>query len=148
MLSHVWVSAAPWTVDYQASLSMEFSSRNTGAGYHFLLQEIFLTQGLNPLGSPVLAGRFFTTSATWQAFLFLSDTQMPILYVNVICLLLLFFLFLYFTLLFGHWIITCFNIHEKLSVTRLLSTLNTTLKKRKLSNTEGNRTLFKESHLF
>ena len=40
---------------------------------------------------------FFTTSATWQALLFLSDTQMPILSVNVICLLLLFLLFLYFT---------------------------------------------------
>ena len=40
---------------------------------------------------------FFTTSATWQALLFLSDTQMPILSVNVIYLLLLFLLFLYFT---------------------------------------------------
>jgi len=35
---------------------------------HFLLQGIFLTQGLNPrLTSPALAGRFFTTSAAWKA---------------------------------------------------------------------------------
>ena len=34
-------------------------------GCHSLLQEIFLTQRLNPcLMSPSLAGRFFTTSAT------------------------------------------------------------------------------------
>ena len=30
------------------SLSMEFSRQNTGVGCYFLLQEIFLTQGLNP----------------------------------------------------------------------------------------------------
>ena len=29
-------------------LSMEFSGKNTGVGYHFLLQGIFPTQGLNP----------------------------------------------------------------------------------------------------
>ena len=36
---------------------------------HALLQRIFLTQGLNPslLLSPVLAGGFFTTNATWEA---------------------------------------------------------------------------------
>ena len=28
--------------------SMRFSRKNTGVGCHFLLQEIFLTQGLNP----------------------------------------------------------------------------------------------------
>ena len=37
------------------------------AGCHALLQGIFLTQGSNPdLLSPALAGRFFTTSATWE----------------------------------------------------------------------------------
>ena len=36
-------------------------------GCHALLQKIFLTQGSNPcLLSPALAGRFFTTSATWE----------------------------------------------------------------------------------
>ena len=36
----------PWTVALQAPLSMGFSSKNTGVGCHFLLQGIFLTQGL------------------------------------------------------------------------------------------------------
>ena len=38
----------PWTVAHQAPLSMEFSSKNTGAGCHSLLQGIFPTQGSNP----------------------------------------------------------------------------------------------------
>jgi len=39
---------------------------DTGAGCHVLLQVIFPTQGSNPcLLSPALAGRFFTTSATY-----------------------------------------------------------------------------------
>ena len=37
-----------WTVAHQAPLSMEFSRQNTGVGCYFLLQGIFLTQGLNP----------------------------------------------------------------------------------------------------
>ena len=41
-------SVTPQTVARQAPLSMGFSSKNTGVGCHFLLQGIFLTQGLNP----------------------------------------------------------------------------------------------------
>ena len=40
------------------------SGKNTGAGCHFLLQGIFLTEGLNPSllpVSPALAGRFLTS---------------------------------------------------------------------------------------
>ena len=33
---------------YQAPLSMEFSSKNTGMDYHSILQGIFPTQGSNP----------------------------------------------------------------------------------------------------
>ena len=47
-LSGVRLSVAPWTVAHQTPLSVEFSSRNTGVGCHFLLQGIFLTQGSNP----------------------------------------------------------------------------------------------------
>ena len=48
--------------------------KNTGVGCHFLLLGTFSTQGWNlrllhlP---PVLAGRFFTTSAIWEALSFL-----------------------------------------------------------------------------
>ena len=45
--------------------------KNTGVGCHFLLHEIFLTQGSNSRLSCLLhwQGGFFTTSATWEAFL-------------------------------------------------------------------------------
>ena len=43
-------------------------ARNPGVDCHVLLQGIFLTQELNlHLLSPALAGRFFTTSVTWEA---------------------------------------------------------------------------------
>ena len=38
----------PWTVARQAPLSMGFSRREYGVGCHFLLWEVFPTQGLNP----------------------------------------------------------------------------------------------------
>ena len=42
--------------------------KNIGVDSHALLLGIFLTQGSNPcLMSPSLGGRFFTTSATWEA---------------------------------------------------------------------------------
>ena len=50
-LSLVWLFATPWTVAYQALLSMGFSGQEYSVSCHFLLQEIFLTQGLN-LGLP------------------------------------------------------------------------------------------------
>ena len=52
-------SVCPWNV----------SGKNTGVGCHFLLQGIFLTQGLNLHLShlPPLPGRFFTTGTPWEA---------------------------------------------------------------------------------
>ena len=44
-LSHVRLLVAWWTVVYQAPLSCNFLSKNTGVGYHALLQGILLTQG-------------------------------------------------------------------------------------------------------
>ena len=43
-----WLFAAPSTVAQEAPLSMGFSSKNVGVGWHFLLQGIFPTQGFNP----------------------------------------------------------------------------------------------------
>ena len=48
VLSHVLLFVTPWTVPHQALLSIEFPGKNTGLGCHFLLQRVFLTQGLNP----------------------------------------------------------------------------------------------------
>ena len=46
--------------------------KNTGVGCHALLQGIFPIQGLNLclLYLPALAGGFFTTRATWEAFIY------------------------------------------------------------------------------
>ena len=48
MLSHGQLSATPWTVACQAPLSMGLSRQEYWSGLLFLLQRIFLTQGLNP----------------------------------------------------------------------------------------------------
>ena len=46
-LSSVRLFATPWTVVCQALLSWDFPGKDTGVGSHYLLQGIFLTQGLN-----------------------------------------------------------------------------------------------------
>ena len=49
LLSCVRLFATPWTVAYQAPPSMGFSRQEYWHGvFHFLLQRIFPTQGLNP----------------------------------------------------------------------------------------------------
>ena len=45
--SCVQLFATLWTVAFQAPLSMGFSGRISGVGCHFLLQEIFPSQGSN-----------------------------------------------------------------------------------------------------
>ena len=40
--------AAAWTLACQAPLFLGFSGKNAGMDCHFLLQGIFLTQGLHP----------------------------------------------------------------------------------------------------
>ena len=46
--SRVQLFATPWTVAFQALLSIGLSRQYTGVDCHFLLQGIFPTQGLNP----------------------------------------------------------------------------------------------------
>ena len=48
VLSRVWLIVIPWTVAWQAPLSMGFSRQEDCSGCHFLLQGIFLIQGSNP----------------------------------------------------------------------------------------------------
>ena len=45
LLSCVRLFATPWAVAHQVPLSMNFLGKNTEVDCHFLLQEIFLTQG-------------------------------------------------------------------------------------------------------
>ena len=67
----VWLLVTLWTTAHWAPLPMEFSRQEYWSGKycHFLLEEIFLTLRSNTasLVSPAFAGRFFRTSATWEA---------------------------------------------------------------------------------
>ena len=63
--SRVQLIATLGTVAHQAPLSMGFS-KNTGVDCHALLQGIFPSKPVSVI-SPALAGRFFTTSETWEA---------------------------------------------------------------------------------
>ena len=57
-LSCVRLFVTPRTVAHQTPPSLGFSRQDTGVGCHFLLQETFSTQGLNPVSRVV--GRRFT----------------------------------------------------------------------------------------
>ena len=65
-LSHVRLFATPWTVAHQAALSMRFSRQEYWRGLPFPSLEDLPNPGIGSVSpaSPVLAGRFFTTSAT------------------------------------------------------------------------------------
>ena len=61
-------SATLWTVARQAPLSMEFSRQEYWSGLPFISPRKIPDPGIEPefLKSPVLAGVFFTTNATWE----------------------------------------------------------------------------------
>ena len=67
--NHAWLFVIIWTVACQAPLFMGFSRQEYWSGVPFLLQGNPPDLGieLTPLISPVSAGRFFTTSITWEA---------------------------------------------------------------------------------
>ena len=74
-LSRVQLFVTPWAVACQMSLSMGLSSKKTGVGCHFLLQGIFLTQGLN---------HHLPSLLYWQAeSLPLSHLGSPVLHIVV-----------------------------------------------------------------
>ena len=74
VLSHVWLFATPWTIARQAPLSMEFFRQEYCSGLPCPLPGHLPSPGINPtsLTSPALASRFFTTSTTWKANVFLK----------------------------------------------------------------------------
>ena len=67
--SHVQLFATPQTVAHQAPLSMGFSRPECWSGLPFPSPGDLLHPGIKPtsLMSSPLAGRVFTTSATWEA---------------------------------------------------------------------------------
>ena len=68
LLSLVQLFAIPWTVGCQALLSMGFPRQEYWSGVPFPTPGDLPNPGSEPvsLASPALAGRFFTTSATWE----------------------------------------------------------------------------------
>ena len=64
------LSATPWTVARQAPLSMGFSRQEYWSGLQCPSPEDLANPSTEPrfLKSPALAGRFFTTSASWEAW--------------------------------------------------------------------------------
>ena len=64
---HVQLFATLWTVACQAVQSVGFSRQVYWSGLPFPPPGDLPDPGVEPL-SPALAGRFFTTSATWKAF--------------------------------------------------------------------------------
>ena len=66
----VWLFATLWTVASQAPLSMGFSKQEYWCGLLCFPPGNFPHWGIEPtsLTSPALAGKLFTSSATWYAF--------------------------------------------------------------------------------
>ena len=91
MHSHSAISNSLWSHGlYPARLLCPwgFPGKNTDMDFHFLVQRIFLTQGLNlHLLSSALAGRFLTISATWEAQKTMdiySSTMSFIIFINIV----------------------------------------------------------------
>jgi len=69
--SHVQLFAILWTIALQASLSMGLSRQEYWSGLLCPAPGDLPNPGIEPasLISPALAGKFFTTSANWEAHL-------------------------------------------------------------------------------
>ena len=69
MLSHVQLSATPWTISCQTLLSMGLSRQEYWSVLLFTPLEDVPDPGIEP-ESPALAGGFFTTEAPVKSFKF------------------------------------------------------------------------------
>ena len=67
--SRVRLVATPWTVAFQAPLSMRLPRQEYWSRLPLLSPEDLPDPGIEPesLVSPAFAGRFFSTSTTWEA---------------------------------------------------------------------------------
>ena len=66
VVNHVLLLATPWTIDHQATLSIEFSRQEYWSGLPFPTPGDLPDPGVQPVSLvfPELAGGFFTTSTT------------------------------------------------------------------------------------
>ena len=67
--SHIWLCMNLWTLAHQAPLSIGFSRQEYWSGLPCPSPGDLPDPGIEPmtLRPPALAGRYFTTSATWEA---------------------------------------------------------------------------------
>ena len=79
LFSHVQLFVTPWIVARQAPLSMGFSRHQYWNGVPFPSLGYLPDPRIKPasLMSLVLAGGFFTTSASWEAIALSEDTSLP-----------------------------------------------------------------------
>ena len=75
-----------WTIARQAPLSMDSSRQESQSGLPFPSPGDLPHPGIKPMSlmSPALAGRFFTTSAPWEA---LKPVRYSSISLNQICIL-------------------------------------------------------------
>ena len=68
-ISRVQLCATSWTIAHQAPLSMGFPRQEYWSGLPCPSPGDLPNPGVEPISlmSPALAGRFFTTSTTWEA---------------------------------------------------------------------------------
>ena len=69
--SHVQLFATVWSIAFEAPPSIGFSRQEYWSGLPFPSPGDIPNPGIEP-GSPALAGRFFTTNATWEVTATLS----------------------------------------------------------------------------
>ena len=71
----------PWTVAYQAPLSMEFFRQEPWDGWPFSSPGDLPDPGIEPasLASPALAGRFFTAEPLGKTYGLKGSPQIPML---------------------------------------------------------------------
>ena len=89
MLSRVQLSATPWTVAHQTSLSMGFPRQEYWRGLPFPTPGDLPDSGIKPasVSFPALAGGFFTICVIWKApYLFMKSYKMWILIIHQLLL--------------------------------------------------------------
>ena len=77
--SHVRFFSTLWSIAHQTPLSVGFSRQEYWSGLPFPSLGDLPNPGIEPkpLISPAVAGRFFTTSATWEALQLFARTCSP-----------------------------------------------------------------------
>ena len=83
--------ATPWTVAHEAVLSIAFSGQEYWSGLPFPSPGNLPDPGIKPVSvmSPVLAGGFFTTGATWEAPIYAYEYVHVYVYILYIYMLLI-----------------------------------------------------------